>query len=67
MNKNLTHIIMTPEYLELKKKGLEYIRGLTTITEQISEIEAELNATKTIKSKDNVKETEIKDWIKTFK
>ena len=67
MNKNLTHIIMTPEYLEHKLKGLEYLRGLTTITEQISEIEAELNASKSIKIKDKVKKTEIKDWIKTLK
>ena len=67
MNKNLRHIIMTPEYLEHKLKGLKYIRELTTITEQISEIEAELNASKSIKNKDPVKKAEIKDWINTLK
>ena len=42
------------------------MRSIATITEQISEIEAELNAIKTIKNKDPVKKAQIKDWIKTL-
>ena len=51
MNKNSNPIIMTQEYTKQKKQGLEYIRNIQTITEQVSEIEAELNAIKAIKIK----------------
>ena len=68
MTNNNNHInnIMTQEYLAQKTQGLQYIRSIATITEQISEIEAELNAIKTIKNKDPVKKAQIKDWIKTL-
>ena len=48
MNKNLKHIIMTTEYVDMKKKGLEYIRGISSTAEQISEIDVELTAMKAI-------------------
>ena len=52
MTNNNNHInnIMTQEYLAEKTQGLQYIRSIATITEQISEIEAELNAIKAIKN-----------------
>ena len=59
-------IIMTQEYTQQRKQGLEYIRSLPTITEQVSEIEAELTAIKQIKNKDPVKKAQIKDWIKVL-
>ena len=65
MNKKSTPIIMTQEYTKQKQQGLEYIRSIQTITEQVSEIEAELNAIKAIK-KDPVKKAQTKDWIKTL-
>ena len=65
-NKNHNNNIMTQEYLAQKTQGLKYIRSIDTITDQISEIEAELNAIKTIKNKDPVKKSQIKDWIKTM-
>ena len=43
MNKNLKHIIMATEYVEMKKKGLEYIRGISSTAEQISEIDFDSN------------------------
>ena len=66
MNKNSSPIIMTKEYTKQKIQGLQYIRSIPTITEQISEIEAELNAIKQIKNKDPVKKAQIKDWIKVL-
>ena len=50
MNKNLKHIIMATEYVEMKKKGLEYIRGISSTAEQISEIDVELTAMKAIQN-----------------
>ena len=58
--------IMSQEYTQQRKQGLEYIRRLPTITEQVSEIEAELNAIKQIKNKDPVKKAQNKDWIKVL-
>ena len=66
-NKKYNPIIMTKEYAERKLKGLEYLRSIPTITEQISEIEAELNYIKALKITDRVKKTERSDWIKTLR
>ena len=66
MNKNSSPIIMTKEYTKQKIQGLQYIRSIPTITEQVSEIEAELTAIKQIKNKDPVKKAQIKDWIKVL-
>ena len=67
MNKNLKHIIMATEYVEMKKKGLEYIRGISSIAEQISEIDVELTAMKAIKNSDPIRKAQLKDWINTLK
>ena len=62
-NKKYNPIVMTKEYTQRKVKGLEYLRSIPTITEQISEIEAELNYIKAIKLTDPVKKGEQRDWI----
>ena len=58
--------LTTDEYAKRKKEGLKYIRSISTITEQISEIEAELNAVKALTLSDPVRKAEKRDWIKTL-
>ena len=65
-NKKYNPIVMTKEYTQRKLKGLEYLRSIPTITEQISEIEAELNYIKALKITNPVKKAEQRDWIKTL-
>ena len=65
-NKKYSPIITTKEYTQRKIKGLEYIRSIPTTTEQIREIEAELNSIKALKITDPVKKAEQRDWIKTI-
>ena len=65
--KNLKHVIKTTEYVEMKKKGLEYIRGISSTAEQISEIDVELTAMKAIKNSDTIRKAQLKDWINTLK
>ena len=63
MNKNLKHIIMATEYMEMKKKGL---RGISSTAEQISEIDVELTAMKAIKNSDPIRKAQLNDWINTI-
>ena len=47
--------------------GLEYIGGISSIAEQISEIDVELTAMKAIKNSDPIRKAQLKDWINTLK
>ena len=66
-NKKSNNTIMTEEYVELKKKGLEYIRSIKTRVEKLSEIDAELNAIQAIDNTDPIKKAQAEDWIKTLR
>ena len=50
--------------MEIKKKGLEYVRGISSTAEQMSEIDAELTATKVIVNSDPNRKAQLKDWIR---
>ena len=52
---------MATDYVEMKKKGLEYIRGISSIAEQISEIDVELTAMKAIKNSDPIRKAQLKE------